>query len=206
MIYSASLPRGAEGIVLSTEVQRHITFAIVGALLMIGMARIDYRLIDALGWFAYGFGVLVLVLVLLVGSDEFRRAALVRSRLHRGAGVRNRQADDDPRPGQVPHRLSRSAAGMAHLRCVAGDRCGAGVPGLPRARRGQRGRLRGALAGDDGVRGRAAAPLRHARGAGTLHDSRRARGRGPGLSARPDSRLHRPHDGPAGRRLQRDPG
>ena len=71
VIYSASLPRGAEGIVLSTEVQRHITFAIVGALLMIGMARIDYRLIDALGWFAYGFGVLVLVLVLLVGSDEF---------------------------------------------------------------------------------------------------------------------------------------
>ena len=71
VIYSASLPRGAEGIVLSTEVQRHITFAIVGALLMIAMTRVDYRLIDALGWFAYGFGVLLLVLVLLVGSDEF---------------------------------------------------------------------------------------------------------------------------------------
>ena len=71
VIYSASLPRGAEGIVLSTEVQRHITFAIVGALLMIAMTRVDYRLIDTLGWFAYGFGVLLLVLVLLVGSTEF---------------------------------------------------------------------------------------------------------------------------------------
>ncbi len=71
VIYSASLPRGAEGIVLSTEVQRHIAFAGVGALLMIALTRVDYRLIDALGWLAYAFGIAVLVLVLFVGSSEF---------------------------------------------------------------------------------------------------------------------------------------
>ena len=71
VIYSASLPRGAEGIVLSSAVQRHIIFALVGAVLMIAIARLDYRLIDALGWLAYGFGILVLIAVLLVGSEEF---------------------------------------------------------------------------------------------------------------------------------------
>ncbi len=71
VIYSASLPRGAEGIVLSSAVQRHILFAAIGAIVMVAMTRIDYRLIDALGWFAYGFGILVLVAVLFVGSAEF---------------------------------------------------------------------------------------------------------------------------------------
>lgn len=71
VIYSASLPRGAEGVVLSSEVQRHIAFALVGALLMIATMRIDYRLIDALGWLAYLFGIATLVLVLFVGSSEF---------------------------------------------------------------------------------------------------------------------------------------
>ena len=71
VIYSASLPRGAEGVVLSSAVQRHIAFAIVGALLMIAMTRVDYRLIDALGWLAYGFGIIVLVAVLFLGSAEF---------------------------------------------------------------------------------------------------------------------------------------
>ena len=71
VIYSASLPRGAEGFVLSSEVQRHIGFAAVGALLMIAMTRVDYRLIDALGWLAYGFGIVVLIAVLFLGSEEF---------------------------------------------------------------------------------------------------------------------------------------
>ena len=71
VIYSASLPRGAEGVVLSTAVQRHIIFALVGALIMVAMTRVDYRLIDALGWLAYGFGIVVLVAVLFLGSDEF---------------------------------------------------------------------------------------------------------------------------------------
>ena len=35
------------------------------------MTRVDYRLIDALGWLAYGFGIVVLVAVLFLGSDEF---------------------------------------------------------------------------------------------------------------------------------------
>ena len=71
VIYSASLPRGAEGVVLSSAVQRHIIFALVGAVLMIALTRLDYRLIDALGWLAYGFGIIVLVAVLFLGSDEF---------------------------------------------------------------------------------------------------------------------------------------
>ena len=71
VIYSASLPRGAEGIVLSSAVQRHIIFALVGAVLMVAMTRIDYRLIDALGWLAYGFGIIVLVAVLFLGTEEF---------------------------------------------------------------------------------------------------------------------------------------
>lgn len=71
VIYSASLPRGAEGVVLSSEVQRHIIFAAVGALVMIAMTRVDYRLIDQLGWVAYVFGIGVLVAVLFFGSDDF---------------------------------------------------------------------------------------------------------------------------------------
>ncbi len=71
VIYSASLPRGTEGVVLSSAVQRHIIFALVGAVLMIAMTRVDYRLIDALGWLAYGFGIVVLIAVLFVGSEEF---------------------------------------------------------------------------------------------------------------------------------------
>lgn len=71
VIYSASLPRGAEGVVLSSEVQRHILFAAVGALVMIAMTRVDYRLIDQLGWVAYVFGIGVLVAVLFFGSDDF---------------------------------------------------------------------------------------------------------------------------------------
>ena len=71
VIYSASLPRGAEGVVLSSEVQRHIIFAAVGALMMIAMTRIDYRLIDQLGWLAYLVGIAVLVAVLFFGSDDF---------------------------------------------------------------------------------------------------------------------------------------
>lgn len=71
VIYSASLPRGAEGVVLSSEVQRHIIFAAVGALVMIAMTRVDYRLIDQLGWIAYVFGIGVLVAVLFFGSDDF---------------------------------------------------------------------------------------------------------------------------------------
>ena len=71
IIYSATLPRGAETIIISTPVQRHITFALIGAALMFVTARVDYRLIDALGWLAYAFGLAVLVAVLFLGSSEF---------------------------------------------------------------------------------------------------------------------------------------
>ena len=74
VIYSASLPPpGADdgGTALSTPVQRHIAFALAGAALMIIAARIDYRVLDVLGWPAYAFGILVLAGVLVLGSDEF---------------------------------------------------------------------------------------------------------------------------------------
>lgn len=71
VIYSASLPRGSEGLVLSSETQRHILFAAVGALIMIAMTRVDYRLIDRVGWLAYGAGISVLVVVLFVGHGDF---------------------------------------------------------------------------------------------------------------------------------------
>ena len=71
VIYSASLPRGSEGLVLSSETQRHILFATVGALIMIAMTRVDYRLIDRVGWLAYGAGIFVLVAVLFVGHGDF---------------------------------------------------------------------------------------------------------------------------------------
>ena len=71
VIYSASLPRGSEGLVLSSETQRHILFAAVGALIMIAMTRVDYRLIDRVGWLAYGAGIFVLVAVLFVGHGDF---------------------------------------------------------------------------------------------------------------------------------------
>ncbi len=70
LIYSASLPRGAEGIVLSGDVRDHIIFAGLGALLMIAMTRVDYRLIDQVGWIAYLFGILLLFLVLFVGDVD----------------------------------------------------------------------------------------------------------------------------------------
>ena len=71
VIYSASLPRGAEGVLLSSEVQRHIIFAAIGALLMIAMTRVDYRLIDKLGWVAYVIGIIGLFAVLFIGSDDY---------------------------------------------------------------------------------------------------------------------------------------
>ena len=74
VIYSASLPPpGADdgGAALSTPVLRHIAFALAGAALMIIAARVDYRVLDVLGWPAYGFGILVLAGVLVLGSDEF---------------------------------------------------------------------------------------------------------------------------------------
>ena len=70
VIYSASLPRGAEGFVLSSETQRHILFAALGALIMIAMTRVDYRLIDRVGWAAYVIGIGVLIAVLFIGHGE----------------------------------------------------------------------------------------------------------------------------------------
>ncbi len=71
LIYSAALPRGAEGIVLTGPVVRHILVATAGAALALAVARTDYRLADALGWFAYAAGILLLVAVLLVGVERF---------------------------------------------------------------------------------------------------------------------------------------
>ena len=71
LIYSATLPRGAEGIVISEPVIRHIAAAIAGAIAMFVAARVDYRLWEAFGWIAYGVGLLVLAAVLVVGTSEF---------------------------------------------------------------------------------------------------------------------------------------
>jgi rod shape determining protein RodA len=71
LIYSATLPRGAEGVVISEPVVRHIAAAIAGAIAMFVAARIDYRLWEAFGWIAYGVGLLVLAAVLVVGTSEF---------------------------------------------------------------------------------------------------------------------------------------
>ena len=71
LIYSAALPRGAEGVVITEPVRRHIIVAGLGALAMIATTRLDYRLTDVLGWFAYGLGVVLLCLVLVAGTSEF---------------------------------------------------------------------------------------------------------------------------------------
>ena len=71
LIYSAALPRGAEGVVITDPVRRHIIVAGLGALAMITTTRLDYRLTDVLGWFAYGLGVVLLCLVLVAGTSEF---------------------------------------------------------------------------------------------------------------------------------------
>ena len=71
LIYSATLPRGGEGIVISEPVGRHIAAAVAGAILMLVTARLNYRHLENLGWIANGLGVALLVLVLLVGSSQF---------------------------------------------------------------------------------------------------------------------------------------
>ena len=71
LIYSATLPRGAEGIVIGEPVVRHIAVAIAGAIAMFVAARIDYRLWEAFGWLAYGAGLVVLAAVLVIGTSEF---------------------------------------------------------------------------------------------------------------------------------------
>ncbi|MEE9277135.1 MAG: FtsW/RodA/SpoVE family cell cycle protein [Dehalococcoidia bacterium] len=71
LIYSASLPRGAEGVVISEPVVRHIATAAAGAAAMFVAARVDYRALDVVAWLAYGFGLLILAAVLVVGSEQF---------------------------------------------------------------------------------------------------------------------------------------
>ena len=71
LIYSATLPRGTEGIVISEPVARHIAAAVAGAILMLVTARLSYRHLESLGWMAYGLGIALLVLVLLGGSSQF---------------------------------------------------------------------------------------------------------------------------------------
>jgi rod shape determining protein RodA len=71
LIYSATLPRGAEGIVISEPVARHIAAAIAGAFLMFVTARLNYRNLEMFGWIAYGTGILILLAVLVVGTSQF---------------------------------------------------------------------------------------------------------------------------------------
>lgn len=71
LIYSATLPRGAEGLVISEPVARHIAAATAGAILMFVTARVNYRYLEVLGWLAYAFGILMLIGVLLVGYEQF---------------------------------------------------------------------------------------------------------------------------------------
>lgn len=71
LIYSAALPRGAIGIVVTEPVIRHIAVASVGTLAMLLVARTDYRVLDTFGGMAYIVGILLLVAVLFLGSDRF---------------------------------------------------------------------------------------------------------------------------------------
>ena len=71
LIYSAALPRDATGVVISEPVVRHIASASAGVAAMFIAARINYRILDVLGWFSYGFGLLLLLLVLVVGLEQF---------------------------------------------------------------------------------------------------------------------------------------
>ena len=71
LIYSAALPRDATGVVISEPVVRHIASASAGVIAMFIAARVNYRVLDVLGWFAYGFGLLLLVAVLGIGVEQF---------------------------------------------------------------------------------------------------------------------------------------
>ena len=71
LIYSASLPRGADSVVISEPVIRHIAAAGAGVVAMIAAARVNYRTLDLLGWLLYGGGVLLLLGVLVLGSEQF---------------------------------------------------------------------------------------------------------------------------------------
>lgn len=71
LIYSATLPRGVEGIVITEPVARHIAAAIAGAFLMFVTARLNYRNLEMWGWIAYGAGIFILLAVLVVGTSQF---------------------------------------------------------------------------------------------------------------------------------------
>lgn len=71
LIYSAALPRGATGVMITEPVIRHIAAAGVGVLVMLLAARTSYRVLDTFSWLAYGVGIILLVAVFFLGSDRF---------------------------------------------------------------------------------------------------------------------------------------
>ena len=71
LIYSAALPRGATGVVISEPVIRHIVAASAGVAVMLLAARTNYRVLDTFSWFAYGAAILLLLSVFFLGSDRF---------------------------------------------------------------------------------------------------------------------------------------
>ena len=70
LIYSAALPRGSAGVVITDPVVRHIGVTCAGIVALLIAARLDYRWLDLAAWFAYAVGLMLLVAVLFLGTDR----------------------------------------------------------------------------------------------------------------------------------------
>ncbi|MFN8585880.1 MAG: FtsW/RodA/SpoVE family cell cycle protein [Dehalococcoidia bacterium] len=69
MVYSASLD-GAHGSASSAEALRQGAYAVLGLAAMLVAARVDYRLLAPFAAVVYGFGLLLLAAVLVIGVSE----------------------------------------------------------------------------------------------------------------------------------------
>ena len=71
MVYSATFPSSnSSTVVFSSFAQKQIIFVVVGLVLMVAVAMIDYRILHALAYILYGLSLLLLAVVLVAGHGN----------------------------------------------------------------------------------------------------------------------------------------
>lgn len=71
MIYSATLGTDLEGWTLVSLPLRQVVYAVVGLVLLVILASMDYRYLEYVRWPLYGLSIALLILVLFVGRETY---------------------------------------------------------------------------------------------------------------------------------------